>query len=308
MAGGSFDHNLSGITEGQGAKWDDTDHELVPADFAEYLHELLDVTGTASPVKGNLIVGDGTTWRVLPVGDDGQRLTPESTDPLGLEWVDAASGGGGASLTVEDDGVVVTTDVSTINFRENLVVTDLGSGEVAVDAASGGTGGSGEFTLIEEVLLAADATHIEFSSIAATFKDLLFVGRLRSDRGATTDALEVRVGNTSVDTGSNYDWLTQTNAATASGSGATSARLGNALAGNNARTNLYGQMRLLLIDYAETTYERGFEATGGAPGITASNGVGSWRNRTDVIDVVRFFPTNGPNFLAGSMIRLYGVG
>lgn len=145
MSGGQFDHNLSGITEGQGAKWNNTTHELVPADFAEYLHELLDVTGTASPVKGNLLVGDGASWRVLPVGADGKVLGAESTDPLGVEWVEAASGGGGGGggdVAVQDDDVEVVAEASTLNFGANLSVTDNGSGKVTIDA-TGDSGGGG---------------------------------------------------------------------------------------------------------------------------------------------------------------------
>jgi hypothetical protein len=43
--------------------------------------------------KGNIVVADGSVWNALPVGDDGQVLTADSTQLDGVSWTNLATTG-----------------------------------------------------------------------------------------------------------------------------------------------------------------------------------------------------------------------
>jgi hypothetical protein len=84
------------------------DPETIDIEIAATIGGLLDA-------KGDLVAGSGLdTYARLPVGDDGQVLTVDSTSDSGLTWADAGAGGG-AALTdahawmplVDSDGLVV---------------------------------------------------------------------------------------------------------------------------------------------------------------------------------------------------------
>lgn len=180
------------------------------------------------------------------------------------------------------------------------------------DTAQSGGGGSAGRTLISEQILVSSAAQIDFTGIAGTYKALLIEMELRSDRaGAATDAVGVRVGNGSFDTGTNYEW---------SYDGWNGAHLGINNTGDSkfglpafataatADTGALGVGRLHLPNYARTGYHRNSVADGGAPGDSAMfNFVGRWRNTAVAINQVRLYPINGTNFATGSSARLYGL-
>jgi len=117
MSGGTFDHNLDGITDGQGVAWDATAMELVPVTLgggASSLPGLSDVDDTVTATKGDLLVADGAEWDDLPVGADGQVLTADAAEAFGVKWADAAAGGGvGPTGPWHQDNVAASqTDVA----------------------------------------------------------------------------------------------------------------------------------------------------------------------------------------------------
>ena len=70
------------------------------------------VTAMGALAKGSVVAGDGSTDpQALPVGDDTQILTADSSETLGVKW--AAAGGGGAWSYIS--GVTVT-EVANIDF------------------------------------------------------------------------------------------------------------------------------------------------------------------------------------------------
>jgi hypothetical protein len=103
----------------------------------------LDQIAALTPTKGNIIVGDGSSWTSLTVGTDGWLLTADSTQTAGMKWA-AGSGGGGAPTTVDylvrtaDAGLSaerVVTDTSTISWdwatggqaKANIVANSVGN-------------------------------------------------------------------------------------------------------------------------------------------------------------------------------------
>lgn len=188
---------------------------------------------------------------------------------------------------------------------------------------SGGTaagGGGGDMTLLGEQVLGADATSMSVSSLAATHKDLLIYCRSATDRtAAATDDIHMTVGDGTLDTGTNsYDWM-RVYEGSASGSvndvgdvkidcGISAARLTA-----TPDTDSFGLTIVHFADYATTGYNRPFQGT--TTMFNPNSNIkyrsrfwGEWRNTAGVLDIVRFVPSLGTNFKAGSYLRVYGCG
>jgi|SRR5688572_602463 len=176
------------------------------------------------------------------------------------------------------------------------------------------SGTSASPVVIAEQTLASAATFIEFSGIPATYKHLLVEGRMRSDRsGATTDVVYMRVGSGgSVDTaGTSYRFIItdKMTADTNSTSGA-QIQIGRC-PGATADADVFGSFEVKIQDYLTTTYWRWFKGetmiheSGSAFNYTVAHA--AWKNKANAIDVIRFFPATGPNFIAGSQLRLIGI-
>lgn len=85
--------------------------------------------GTALPTKGNILVGNGSTWEELGVGTDDHVITADSLQSLGVKWAAAPGAGGGLSSAYDQfiDGSN-TADASggdTFKFRGGTGVTVL---------------------------------------------------------------------------------------------------------------------------------------------------------------------------------------
>ena len=121
---------------------------LVAADLAPYLTSANAAT-TYQPIdadlsaiaalaitKGNIIVGNGTSWTVLGIGSNSQVLVADSTQAAGVKWTDDIAtvafviDGGGAAITPGIKGDVA------INFAGTIVEATLladQTGSIVVD-------------------------------------------------------------------------------------------------------------------------------------------------------------------------------
>ncbi len=182
---------------------------------------------------------------------------------------------------------------------------------------TGGVDGTvlpGNWVRISELFAASDIPSFSFGSISAAYRQLKFIGTVRTDRAATTDDVRVRFNN---DSGANYDsalaYFTTATPGFSELLSATSAQVGY-VAGNNATANNPGSFELTIPDYSRAVYKQvAFSqgvahATDGTAGNTfmcwASIG---WKAAAVAINRVDFIPGVGTNFKTGSCIALYGL-
>ena len=60
----------------------------------------LDDLAALTPTKGKLIVGNGTDWINLSLGDDDEVLTADASETSGTKWAEAGGGGGGNCVLI----------------------------------------------------------------------------------------------------------------------------------------------------------------------------------------------------------------
>jgi hypothetical protein len=172
---------------------------------------------------------------------------------------------------------------------------------------------AGDLNLISETVLSATAASVTFSSIPGTFRNLLLVLQVRTDRVAENDAWLMRFNS---DSGSNYDYNTaQVNNDAITGitlRAQTFLAGGNCEAANSRASSFYPSV-ITIPGYENTNSEKWALIQDGAFGdVSADSDMfsswrhGRWRN-TDAVTSIAFLPNIGPNFVANSIFTLYGI-
>lgn len=163
---------------------------------------------------------------------------------------------------------------------------------------------------IATTTLGSAATSVTFSSIPSTYTDLYIVGQCGV---SNNDYLTFRVGNGSVDTGSNYSytWLEGYSGTASSGRSTNNPKF---YIGNNAsimNNSLDYSFYINIMNYSNTTtnktvLNRIASNNSSFPGVTAS--VGLWRS-TSAINIVTIAPdtNDGRTLISGSTFTLYGI-
>jgi hypothetical protein len=203
-------------------------------------------------------------------------------------------------LVAGDFGIVLGTGTTPAAWLFNLINQGGAVGETNtgwVQLASSVLGSDGTFS---------------FASIAQTYQALRLRLRLRSDVAATSDQMRLRVGNTSVDTGSNYAYMIRREGSTAANGQSTGTTgVDNIIIpGNTATANYFGIVEITIDDYAVTTYWRNGTIFGGHADGAAyrlNSGIFTWKDATNAIDILTVAPTTGTNFKAGSAAWLFGM-
>lgn len=159
------------------------------------------------------------------------------------------------------------------------------------------------YSLIASQTLGTANTTVTFSSIPATFTDLILITNGAVSSGAANWNLQV--GNGSVDTGTNYSetdlWGTGSVAASARGSNQ-----------SNILLNSYGYLDTTfsanvicnLLDYSNTTTYKTFIQRANNATNGTHVGVGLWRS-TAAINTIKIM--TGNTFVTGTTFKLYGI-
>lgn len=164
------------------------------------------------------------------------------------------------------------------------------------------------YTLISSNTLTSSAASVTFSSIPATYTDLVLKVSVRSDRAAAFDNIDMQLnGNTS-----NYSRTTLS----ADGSTVSSSRSSAAsrwdLAitnGNTSTSNTFSNGEYYIPNYAGNTAKpasfTGTEEENNATAYMRANAY-LWNNTSAITSMV-LSPSNGTNWLSGSSFYLYGI-
>ncbi len=166
-------------------------------------------------------------------------------------------------------------------------------------------------------VLGGSSTTISIGSISGSYKNLMLVCALRSDRAASNDNVYVRFNSDST-AGNYYSYTVRT-----SGTGAThtiTERLGvtatgiemlASATGSTAPSGYRSHFVLHIADYTSTTTQRKITGEGSINiGTTTGNLLvlqygGQWENTSNAITQIDLLPVTGTNFVAGSAYALY---
>ena len=159
------------------------------------------------------------------------------------------------------------------------------------------------YTPLATVTLGSSASSVTFSSIPATYRDLIIVLSVKSTSAADQDGLFIRLNNDS----SNGSRVTMLGRASNERLSDTGTAIGTPLAGNPANLS---PIIIQVMDYSATDKHKSVlvRANSDAP---SQNGVvaavaGRWASTSAVTSVV-LLPEVGPNFASGSTFNLFGV-
>lgn len=166
--------------------------------------------------------------------------------------------------------------------------------------------------LIAKNVLGSDTSNVEFTSIPATYTDLLLCLSGRSDRsGQVEDSLKWQFNS---DTGSNYSYkVLYGNGSTTYSDGQSSVAydsIWGVLPAATATASTFGNVSIYIPNYAGNTNKSssaegcGESNTATGPLICASAAI--WSS-TAAITSVKLFPYHGSNFKSGSSFFLYGI-
>jgi hypothetical protein len=149
---------------------------------------------------------------------------------------------------------------------------------------------------IEAKTLGSASTSVTFSTIPATYTDLVLV--LAGTIGSGNIDVAVQVNG---DTGSNYSRTFLFGDGSSAASGRSSSASSWVPAG---LSTTQGNMILQFMNYSNTTTNKTFIGRSSIPSVYAVATVGLWRN-TAAINSITLSNTN--NFSTGSTFTLYGI-
>jgi hypothetical protein len=220
---------------------------------------------------------------------------------------------GGAAVT---DATITTTDVTTNNVSTskhgwapkgdaNAAHYLDGTGAYSTPAGSGGG-----FSLITSTTLGSAAASMSISSISASYKDLMVVASLRCTNATATVDAWLRVGNTTVDSGTNYaDETIFDGSGSGSVNGSAQSRIYlGPTSGGSATAGIFSAARFEIFDYLSTTNYRhvmGHAVHASGTDHYATRIMGSWKNAASALDIITILPDSG-NLATGSRMYLYG--
>lgn len=271
----------------------------------------------------SILMVEAADPEALPDADPaaGQRRLAVGTDHLlylvsdtGVKTAVGGAGGAVATDAIWDAAgdLAIGTGANTASKlaigANTYVLTS--NGTTASWAAPGG--GSGALTLLSTTTLGSDTASITVSGISGSYKDLVIVGKLRcTTTGVNQIDSWMRVGNSSVDTGTNYADQTTfagDSSGTISGNSQSKIYIGP-MTSANSTAGLFGSVRVEILDYAATTTSRFIVGNGMHAGSARyfTTISGAWKNASSAINVISFFPDSN-NWLTGSRVYIYGRG
>lgn len=165
------------------------------------------------------------------------------------------------------------------------------------------------YTLINSNVLASSAASITFSSIPATYTDLVVRFSVRSDRSSTFDNIETRLN---ADSGTNYsNTLLSGDGSAAASSNSSNANIWQVQItnGDTSTSNTFSNSELYIPNYTSTANRpASVFSVQEDNSATARIRLNAYLYRgASAITSMAFTPSNGTNWLSGSSFYLYGI-
>jgi hypothetical protein len=159
------------------------------------------------------------------------------------------------------------------------------------------------YTPISTQTLSANTTTVTFSGIPQTYTDLVLVITGKNS-GTTSGDFTIRVGNSSVDSGSNYSRTF----ISGDGSSASSNRGSNQTSGFSslALSTSIGMTRIQFMNYSNITTNKTFLIRNDISASITSATVGLWRS-TSAINIIEL-SASANQFASDTTFTLYGIG
>lgn len=201
-------------------------------------------------------------------------------------------------------------DLTTAETDDTLVLAPDGAGGVEFRAETGG--GGGDLTRIAETVLGSDQADITFTGISNAYRDLIIVAQCRgTNAGNDWSRLYMRMGDGSIDTGTNYGYMYDQSGTGSGGSnttgGASEAWVSN-MPSAGSTAGAVSATRIELLGYASTSRFKTWVGQGSGFGASENYSwttAGVYRSTSAEIDQLRFYcPTGDLKTL--SRIAIYG--
>lgn len=164
------------------------------------------------------------------------------------------------------------------------------------------------YVALDKITVGSNTPSVSFTSIPSTYTDLVLVVNAGM---ATADvsSLHIRVGNGSVDTGSNYSSTDLMGDGTSATSGRTSNEtfiriLGRGTTLPNTITN---NSIVSIMNYANTSTYKTLLVRGNVPSKKLQATAGLWRSTAAINTITISDYESSTNILAGSTFSLYGI-
>lgn len=276
--------------------------------------------GTSIRLNSNNYVADepdvSTGW-ILPGYDDASQATFLFADGLILGGTRQFGYNTRGKYTVDAAVDKMQILVSSGNFGAGSKLLLYGKRRALVGAAAAvseevSAGVSGNWVLIEEIVLSADAATITFNDIPQTYRHLQMMGRLRSDEASAWDTGRIRFGTGgTIDTAASYSL-----AHNQFGDGSPAATNENqnqfnlyGVAAASATADYFSDLKANVWHYTEdhpglAYWSEGANSPAGG-GTRGDRFAGRWEGTTAVDDIEFSFP-DAAEFIAGSRVALYG--
>ena len=163
---------------------------------------------------------------------------------------------------------------------------------------------------------AGGTTNFEFTSIPATYNHLQLACNMKTDSPSAALSVDVQIGNSSVDTGSNYSFsymAGQSNTAEISAAAVSQTYLRHYdfTYGQGALFyEMFGYMTVLIADYANTTKNTSMQLIGGGLGGSDSKVQiqnNTWDSTVAVTNIKVMTMNVASQFMSGTEMTLYGI-